>query len=131
MKANRCTVEQLKQALQETNKKYDDNIIFYPSIRSLKRFRLYTKDSHRKGARLHIHYRDPFGDIKRIERHGRSACWHVHGDFFEALFVISPDAVIYSRGRKITRDKGNWIDENMGTNLLPVMYSESCECNNN
>jgi hypothetical protein len=43
------------------------------------------------------------------------ASWHAHGYLFEEIFNIEPRAVIYSCGKMITKDKGNWIDMNIGS----------------
>jgi hypothetical protein len=63
-----------------------------------------------------------------------SACWHVHGDFFDALFKIQPNAVVQvSAGgetRNITIDGGNWQDMNIGSEVYPLMMSTLCGCYN-
>ena len=57
-----------------------------------------------------------------------SACWHVHGNFFDAIFAVAPDAVITSAGKKITADSGNWVNWNAGSMMHSVCASELCEC---
>lgn len=58
-----------------------------------------------------------------------AACWHAHGDFFDALFSINPDAVIVSMGTQtITKQDGNWQDRNIGSQMQPLYYSEACDC---
>jgi len=67
-------------------------------------------------------------------RNSRFACWHVHGDFFNALFHINPDAVVYSQGRRITKHEGNWVDygracwDSQNREVVMVKVSESCKC---
>lgn len=62
-----------------------------------------------------------------------AACWHAHGDLFDALFKIRKDIVIWTdygwEGKmKITSEGGNWQDMNVGSLMDPAMMSESCEC---
>ena len=60
-----------------------------------------------------------------------AACYHVHGDFFDALFRVCPDAVVMSLGKVITKDGGNWQDWNKGSMAYPKLASECCECHRN
>ena len=60
-----------------------------------------------------------------------AACWHCHGDFFDALFRVCPDAVVMSLGKVITKDGGNWQDWNTGSLMDRVPASECCECHRN
>lgn len=57
-----------------------------------------------------------------------SACWHVHGHFFDALYGVNKKAVIVSRGNKITNDYGNWEDTNIGSQMYPYYFSDACNC---
>ena len=53
----------------------------------------------------------------------------MHGNFFEKLFEISPEAIIYSSwAGKITNHSGNWQDKNIGGIMNPMYYSDACEC---
>ncbi len=120
MKAYNVTESQLEQALTEVNKKYGNNVIWNRAPerqgRSY-RFTLRVKDSHGKGARIGF-----------TGRAMVSACWHVHGDFFDALFEIEPDTRIISAGNEITINYGNWEDRNIGSIIHPMYYSEACNC---
>ena len=124
MKATHCTLQELNQALEAVNEKYGDNVIWNrePSSGSL-HFTLRVKDSHGKGARLGF----PSCDTGN-QRHLVNACWHVHGEFFDALFAINPDAIIRSNGQKITAEYGNWQDRDIGSLMQPLYFSEACEC---
>jgi hypothetical protein len=53
------------------------------------------------------------------------ASWHAHGYLFDELFLINPNAVIYSNGTKITINEGNWIDKNIGSYYQPCMFSQT------
>lgn len=121
-----ATKEELQQSLELVNRIYEGNIIFKnisPVGRRL-RFTLTVKDSHKKGGRLSQSQFHP-------GRHICAACWHVHGNFFDALFSIRENIYIYSQGRKITAMAGNWHDKNIGSMMYPVNFSEACECTEN
>lgn len=83
--------------------------------------RLKAKDSRHPGAKLTIRC-DPTG--KEHIRHTRSACWHAHEAFFDAL---PADAVIKAMNLTI-KPGGEWRDYNVGSIMFPVYASESCEC---
>lgn len=129
MIVRKVTREQMESALEIVNRKYADNLCWHhiDTKGSGFSFRLYTKDSHKPGARLHISCYSIDGKDRR-ERRGRSACWHAHGDFFDALFTIEHSARIHARKKLITKLYGNWEDSNIGSMLSPLMYSESCRC---
>ena len=122
-----ATISELNLALENVNKKYANNIIFnrYPDkVGNRNSFTLRVTDSSAPGHRLGY----------RVNKNGKrrrlsSACWHVHGDFFDALFEIRKDIYIFSRNSKITIDEGNWKDVNVGSPVFPIQFSELCECN--
>ena len=118
-----CSVDDLERALYIVNRKYDNNIEFKRLEPSKKLFTLKCKDSKKPGHRLH------YSGFNGKTRKGNSACWHVHGDFFDALFRIKPTSYVISMRKKITKSNGNWEDRNIGSIYYPVQYSESCECN--
>lgn len=114
---------QLFQAMAKINRDiYQDNIEFNREPEAISsncfRFTLKVKDSAGKGARRGY-----------TGRRMISACWHAHGDFFDALFSLCPQARIISAGQEITADHGNWIDKNIGSIIDPLMYSDACNCN--
>lgn len=137
MKYRKCTIEDLQRALNTINPKYGDNIAF--NRLDSNGFTLRVKDSKKAGHRLG----QPkfLGFDKGIDYAKRRrlpyACWHVHGDFFDALFTIQPEAEIVSSGslanplpvNKITKGQGNWQDWNIGSRKYPYYMSEACECN--
>ena len=57
-----------------------------------------------------------------------SACWHVHGKFFDCLFKLRKDIFITSRGSRTDINGGNWQDYNIGSQIHPLMASEACAC---
>jgi hypothetical protein len=50
------------------------------------------------------------------------ASWHAHGYLFDEIFKIEPEAIIYTIGKKITSESGNWVDQNLGRGY---MYSQT------
>jgi hypothetical protein len=109
----------LEEALSRVNLKYGNNIVWNRKPEPIgRRFRCTLRV---------ISSRGPGHRIGFTGRHLISACWHVHGDFFDALFDINPNIVIVSRGKEITRAT-NWEDYNVGSLLYPMYASEACEC---
>ena len=127
MEARNCSIQDLNNALAIVNKRYNNNVSFNREPEQhgkLVRFTLRVKDSKGPGHRLGFR----FGNRK--QRRMTSACWHVHGYFFEALFEVNPSAVVMtgSDRKQITVDGGNWEDRNIGSRAYPMMFSEACEC---
>ena len=119
MKARNTNRNEMEKALVVINKKYKRNITWkrFDDGKTIN-FTLTVKSS--KG---------PGGRIGFTGRRVAAACWHVHGDFFDALFGINPAAVIVSMGERISINGGNWQDKNIGSQIQPMYYSEACECN--
>jgi len=124
MKIYNITIEQLNKALETINKKYDNNIIWNQSPEAINnkgtayRFTIRVKDSKKSGARR-----------GQTGRRMINACWHVHGDLFDTIFEIAPQAKIRSGNELIiTIDNGNWQDRNIGSMMRPLYHSEACEC---
>lgn len=123
-------------ALHKINKKYDNNIKWNrfdcdeskSKLIELKRitFTLRCIDSKAPGARRG-YYRRKDGERMRLT----AACWHVHGDFFDALIRANPSAIINTMYGTIDKSGGNWIDKQVGSAVYPVMLSQLCECNCN
>lgn len=127
--------EDLSRALAIVSKKYNNNVIWNNYQREGRNFRVTLRvvDSHGRGARLA--FPDPeTGKQRRMI----SACWHVHGDFFEALLEINPNAEIRTSKTKIYTQPtlnpkrfliiGNWEDWNIGSIIHPFYFSEACGC---
>lgn len=116
----------LVRALEMTNEKFGGNLIFREIEQigpTRNRFTLTVKSSKDQGARIgHPDYRT--GKQRRI----KAACWHVHGQFFDNLFSLRPDAVIRTGDKKINAQSGNWSDWNIGSWAQPMLYSDACHC---
>lgn len=111
MLAKHCTIEMMDKALAIINKKYLKNIRFYEIEQRGKniKFRLKTNSSTLPGG------------AKSYSGHRTgSGCWHVHGDFFEALLKINPEAIIVTKISTISKNGGNWINVNDA--------SDACDC---
>jgi len=130
MKAKNVTVYEMEKALEAINRLYFDNNVTFNRFdvnRNGINFTLKVKDSKKPGHRLG--YPDyETGKQRRLA----SACWHVHGQFFDALIAVNPKAEIIStlRGQKvvINSEGGNWQDSNIGSIVRPMYYSEACDC---
>jgi len=120
------TQQDLKKALTIVNRLFEENIMFNTFKRLGKNsFRITLRVKSRKKAGHRIGFRG-----QRII----SACWHVHGWFFEVLLRINPKAEIKALKRTIYVDSetgaivNNWVDWNIGSMLEPLYYSEACDC---
>ncbi len=123
------TKEELDKALEKINEKYDGNVV-YNAIEDLKtvkspsyRVTLKVKDSTKAGHRLGFSL-----TTKGNRRRMVSACWHVHGDFFDALLEINEDVIIKTGDKSVDKTGGNWQDWNIGSICEPFYYSEACDC---
>lgn len=112
-----ATIQQVEEALSITNEKYGNNVIFnrFEKIGNWVHFTLRVKDSSGMGARVSV-----------TGRKSTSACWHVHGYVFAAIFELNAKAVIHtsSSAIRMTKQYGNWLDWLDGGKLA----SELCEC---
>lgn len=110
-----CTQEEIETALKKVSKKFGNNIIFKGFTPEGKRFRvtLKVKDSKGLGARRGI-----------TGRRMISACWHVHGHFFDAL----PKKAVIRSASFVVCPGDDWNDFNAGSTMAPVYMSELCGC---
>jgi len=124
------TENDLKEALAQINQKYENNVTwnsFKQIGKTTFNVTLRVKDSKKAGHRI-AYWAYVNGKIRRLPY----ACWHVHGDFFDALLEINPNAKIKTHGRYVYKEGndvvGNWEDWNIGSIMYPLYYSEACEC---
>lgn len=131
MLAKNCTMEDLNKALEIVNKKFDQNVIFNRIEQAGKniRFTLRVRDSKLPG------HRRGFSFGSRPAKRLTSACWHVHGHFFDALILeVNQNAVIVSRECQLYKQSyndtvsNNWQDSNIGSVYNPLYFSEACDC---
>jgi hypothetical protein len=126
-----ATKDQINIAVGKTSEKFDFNVEYNRFEQKGKNFfvTLKVKDSHGKGARRGFPSRDNPKHMRRLK--GRAmiqACWHVYGTFFDELFKENRDIVVVSLGKKITISGGNWVDTEVGSIMVPLWYSQMCEC---
>lgn len=128
MIVRKATENEMEKALAIVNEKYNQNVTwkrFNPKGKGFQ-FTLRVLSSKGTGAKV-SHTMEPYtGKTRRSV----ASCWHVHGDFFDALFSVAPSAYVWSGGRKIDKNQGNWQDRNIGSIMYPFLYSDSCECKN-
>lgn len=126
MKAQNVTRQNLIDAMAIINRTYGNNITWKRDPEPANRagtsydFTITVKDSSGPGAR-----RSDTG------RKIAAACWHAHGDLFDAILKIAPDAIIKTNGmggNTISAAGGNWEDRNIGSLYRPLYASEACEC---
>lgn len=125
--------EDIENALATVNEKYDGNVILNRFDRADSRtfqswnVTLKVASSKGKGARRGF-------SGKRMA----SACWHVYGEFMDALpdsaVIVTQGVIGYRMGReqigRVNRSPGDaWEDWNIGSIYSPLYYSEACDCN--
>ena len=129
MKIMSVDSEVLAKALEDVNAIFDDNIKFkrYDCNLNKRRDGRYTfhvtltvKDSSGEGSRRSPH------SWRKIA----AACWHVYGEFFDAIAEHDPDALmVHPNDRHVRKvEDHGWEDRNIGSQFYPAMYSEACEC---
>ena len=96
MIAKNLTKKQLYHILRVVNRTYENNIMFksiYDHGRNIN-FALQVVDSRKSGAgQAPFRVRKDGGHYRTI-----SACWHVHGHFFDIALTLYPNARILSKG---------------------------------
>lgn len=118
--------EDLQSALEAVSQRYSGNVVWNREPEPVGRgFRATIKvlDSKGPGHRRGF----PHGNADKGKRMA-SACWHVHGEFFDSIFDIAPGASVKSGDLRITANGGNWKDRNIGSQMRPLMFSEACDC---
>lgn len=125
MIVSNCTKKDIDLALDHIKQRFNGNVRLnnYQQLSNTglrHRVTLRVNDSHGGGANLSRHM-EQFG---HKARHTTSACWHVHGYFFDAL---PHGTKIYSRG-KLTMAGDMWDDFSVGSIAYPMYASDSCEC---
>lgn len=114
MKTN-ATIPQLQEALKEVNKRYGGNISFAT---------LEQKTAKTVSFTLKAKSGLPGSRLSHSGRKLPKASWHCHGYFFDALFSINPSCHIDSLGKRITATFGNWQDQQIGSMMQPMYFSQ-------
>jgi hypothetical protein len=121
------TKDQLEAALAVVNVRYAGNvrIVHGTETSRWRRFTLRVNSSKGPGAKISM---TSFHDRRTV-----SACWHVHGELFDALWNLEGGSVgaYYIESGRVGRMRGpcdNWQDFNIGSQFRPIMFSTSCEC---
>lgn len=131
----------LVNALGVVNLMYGDNVIFnrcdYVTTRrdgrEEWRVTLRTRSSrgpgHGRSVRLSGFRGEGWGG-----RRLATACWHVHGNFLDALAAISRDdaemEINWGERRRCRIADHGWEDHWVGNAYSGQMQSEMCDCNN-
>ncbi len=142
MQIKNVNLDQLTLALAAVNTRFQGNIRWNLGGRWGSEYRTDPEPQplNRKGTRWNVRiritdYDRPGYRRTTSDKRHPSACWHVHGHFFDALLYIEPRAVIRSgynpeTGRPIVIDRngGNWTDRNIGSEFRPLYFSQACDC---
>lgn len=120
-----CTKQDIDKALGVVNDEFDNNVRLnnYQQLsRTGLRHRVTLRVIDSKGEGAHIsRHMEPFtGKSRRTT----SACWHVHGRFFDAL----PYGTRITTRGKVVMAGDMWDDFNIGSIMYPIYASESCRC---
>lgn len=120
-----ATVAEMVNALKIVNAKYAGNVCWNRFEPNGKSVHFTLKVSKSKGPGHSIGYMElKTGGHAKLSY----ACWHVHGDFFDALIEVNPKARIRTAKTVIDATGGNWQDWNVGSIVRPMYYSEKCDC---
>ncbi len=122
-----ATKHDIQQALDKTQPKYNNNLSFnrFDSFGKAYRVTLRVKDSKLPGHKISFNALPFGGKPRRLA----SACWHVHGDFFDSLISIAPEATITTAwAKRISKRGDNWKDFNIGCSMYPQYASDACDC---
>lgn len=117
---------QLREALDQTNEEFADNIRFKRmdaagcTRQHQPKFLVTLTVNSSRGPGAKVTY-DPWN---HRTRHIAAACWHAHRSFFSHL----PDGV------EVQSIFGTWHkgepyhDQNIGSQMYPMQASDACEC---
>ena len=120
MKIKGLSIEQLETALSNVNKKHGYKLRFVDGI---------SKNGNFLNCRLRSEKSNIEGASKSVSgRNSVSASWHAHGYFFDELYDMNPNALIYSGGLKMMSKADNWQDYNLGSQINPCFASELSIC---
>lgn len=119
------TREDIEVALEAVNELYDGNIKF-------KRFD-YAGRTRKGGDKYNVTLtvKDSSKAGSRRSREGRriaAACWHVHGEFMDALPEGAEIVTSTANGRMVKSPGDYWEDYNIGSIMYPMYASDACEC---
>jgi len=120
MRIKGLTEQQLRDALTETNKMHDYDLIFKREPEGKGNYLLFTIRSRISGIRG--------ASISFSGRNSVSASWHAHGHLFDMIIDRYPDAIIITAKSTITKNGGNWIDYNIGSMMCPMFASDCSIC---
>jgi len=121
----------LRVALKLTTRLYENNIRWKTEPT--------YKRHDRQGREVYtatITVIDSSGPGARRSHTGRkisAACWHVHGDLFDRIWALDPEAMIKTnlpKGTTMNGPEDNWQggDTNIGSMVNPLWFRYACEC---
>jgi hypothetical protein len=136
MIVSNITCTDLVSALVEVNTKYANNIKFKSGSQFLgntrdgkNKFRLTRSVVATRAKKLPGQKRGAIlpGVVVHNSKLVAAACWHVHGDFMDALLS---QASIHIGREKLPHHPGDaWQDYNVESQAIPLYASEAYNCN--
>ena len=141
MKIKNVSYNELVAAIEAVNAKFENNVVFKkiePTTRLGDRSRVEWNTERRSWTvtLTVVDSRKPGGRLSPSGRRIPAACWHVYGEFLDAL---PPDSQYlgkrisgYDHHREILvnewKSPGDaWVDWNIGSVYQPLYYSEACD----
>jgi hypothetical protein len=114
--------DEIAKALELANEDFDGNLIF-------NRFETVNVKGtrHRVTIKTQSYDKPGYRRTHSGRRHP-SACWHAWGTFIDRLFEIQPNAKVHANGSYQTADSWYWQDRNIGSIMVPLYFSEACDC---
>jgi len=122
MELRKTNLKELEKAMELLNKVFNDNIIFN---------RLTQIDKKGNSFRVTLKVKDSKNIGARRGYTGRrliNACYHVHGYFFQILFMLNPQIQIKSLNNNISENNIWDFDINIGSIMNPLYLSDACHC---
>lgn len=143
MKIKNVSYNELVAAIDAVNALFENNIVFKkiePASRKTDKSERDRWNAERGTWTVTLTVKDsrkPGGRISPSGRRVSAACWHVYGEFVDAL----PEHAQYKGRSVVGRDQwgrekftdewkspgAEWVDWNIGSLYSPLYYSEACD----
>lgn len=98
------------------------------AVNEMHGYELRFNRAEQKGRYFHFTIRGERSNAAgtRMSHSGRrlvSAFWHAHGYLFDEIFRLDQGVKIWSMGKQINVNEGNWEDRNVGSYYSPMMMN--------
>ena len=122
MELRKTNLKELEKAMELLNQIFQGNITFN---------RLTPVNQKGDAFNVTLRVKDSRGAGARRGYTGRrliNACYHVHGYFFQILFMLNPQIQIKSLNNNISEHNIWGFDRNIGSIMNPLYLSDACNC---